>query len=252
MHLHLTAATSILECSPEFTIYQGTNPSFARRKGDMTSEENRDPHLNGGVVTGGTGLREAAGAVILLHARGGTAAEMLTIGQEICLRGLALLAPQAANRTWFPHGFFSPIAANEPWLSSAMKRVRELIITCTECCIPLERIVLVGFSQGAFLATEFVARNPNRYGGLVVFTGGLLGPIGSDLFHEGSLQSTPVLLSSGDPDSFVPWSRVEETAAQLRAMEGNVEVKRIPGRAHTVSAEELDSAQRLLCRIFNQ
>ncbi len=213
----------------------------------MISGSNSDPHAEGGLLTGGPALNEASTATILLHGRGGSATEMITLGQEIALRGMALLAPQAADHTWYPQSFLAPISTNQPWLDSAIKKVQSIVTLCNECSVPTDKIAIIGFSQGACLATEFSARHPRRYGAVIAFTGGLVGPIGSDLTHPGSLDSTPVLLSSGDPDPYIPWARVEETAHQLRLMEARVVVTRYPGRPHTVSSEELDAAQRFLC-----
>jgi phospholipase/carboxylesterase len=206
-----------------------------------------DTQEEGGVLTGGASLEEASGAIILLHGRGGSAAEMIALGREIALRGLALLAPQASERTWYPHAFLAPIQINEPWLTSAMNKVTHLLELCADFAIPATRTAIVGFSQGACLATEFVARHPKRYGAVIALTGGLLGPLGSDLAHPGSLEGTPTLLSSGDPDPYIPWSRVEETGRQFQLMDASVEIKKYPGRAHTVVPEELDAAQKLLC-----
>jgi phospholipase/carboxylesterase len=213
----------------------------------MMSKSNDDLHEGGGILTGGPALKDASGAIVLLHGRGGSATEMISLGQDIALRGLALLAPQAAEHTWYPHSFLAPIEMNEPWLTSAMEKVESLLMLCAEFAIPTTRVAIVGFSQGACLVTEFVARHPTRYGAVIAFTGGLLGPVGSDLAHPGSLGGTPALLSSGDSDPYIPWSRVEETAQQFRLMDASVELNRYPGRAHTVLSEELDAAQKLLC-----
>lgn len=213
----------------------------------MIADGRNDPHAEGSLITGGTVLGEASTALILLHGRGGSATEMITLGQEIALRGMALLAPQAADHTWFPQSFLAPVRTNQPWLASAMKKIAALINLCTEFLIPMKQIAILGFSQGACLATEFAASHPQRYGPLVAFTGGLFGPAGSDLSHPGSLQGTPLLLSSGDSDPYIPWLRVEETARQFRLMNARVELTRYPGRPHTVLSEELDAAQKFLC-----
>ena len=218
----------------------------------MMSGSKVDPHEDGGIITGGPALQDASGAIILLHGRGGSAAEMIKLGGEIGLRGLAMLAPQAVNHTWYPESFLAPPAMNEPWLTSAMKRIDRLLELCGDFAIPTQRVVIVGFSQGACLATEYVARNPRRYCAIIGLTGALFGPIGSDLFHPGSLESTPVLLTSGDPDPYIPWSRVEETAQQFRLMNASVDLRRMEGRSHTVSSEELDAGQQLLCSAFQR
>lgn len=209
-----------------------------------------DPHEDGAIITGGPALQDASGAMILLHGRGGSAAEMIKVGGEMGLRRLAMLAPQAVNHTWYPESFLAPQAMNEPWLSSAMKRIDSLLALCSDCAIPSDRVAIVGFSQGACLATEYAVRHPLRYGAVIGFTGALFGPLGSDISHPGSLEATPVLLTSGDQDPYIPWSRVEETAQQLRLMGATVDLHRLEGRSHTISSEELDAAQQLLCSAF--
>jgi phospholipase/carboxylesterase len=115
--------------------------------------------------------------------------------------------------------------------------------------IPTERFVVAGFSQGACLATEFVGRNPRRYGALLAFTGGLIGSPGEALGLTGDLEGTPVLLSSGDPDPHVPWARVAQSADSLIAIGARMSLRRFPGRPHTILPEEIDMAQKLLLQI---
>lgn len=214
------------------------------------------PHAGGELLQAGASLDSAAGAVVLLHGRGASAQDILglagPLAQATGASGaeLAFLAPQAAGRTWYPQSFLAPRADNEPFVSSALRRVGEIVDGIVAAGIPRERIVIAGFSQGACLSTEFVASNPARYAGLIAFTGGLIGPQGSDLHHAGSLAGTPALLLSGDPDPHVPWSRVLESAEQLRAMGAEVETVRYPGRMHTVSADEIDRAKALIEKAF--
>ena len=209
-----------------------------------------DPHGTGIVLNGGDGLQEASGVMILLHGRGGSAAEMIGLGNEIGLPGIALLAPQAAEHTWYPNSFLAPLSQNEPWLTSALNRVQGILEQCAASGISAERVAIVGFSQGACLSSEFIARHPQRYAAVIAFTGGLIGPLGGDLHHAGSLHGTAVLLSSGDPDPHVPWARVEETAQQLRSMGASVRADRFPGRPHTILPEELHAASSLLHSAF--
>jgi phospholipase/carboxylesterase len=150
---------------------------------------------------------------------------------------VALVAPQARHGTWYPQSFLAPFAANQPGLDAALERVGEVVAEIEAAGIPAERIVLFGFSQGACLASEFAARNPRRYGALVAATGGRIGPPGADFTSAGDLAGTPVHLSAGDPDPHVPWSRVEETAASLRAMGAVVTTLREPGFPHAVHPE---------------
>jgi phospholipase/carboxylesterase len=214
------------------------------------ADRQNDPHGMGTILNGGPPLQVAYGAIILLHGRGGSAAEMIDLGGEISPPDLALLAPQAEKQTWYPYSFLAPISQNEPWLTSALNRVQGIVKQCEASGIPSERVAIAGFSQGACLASEFVARHPRRYAALVAFTGGLLGPPGSDLRHDGTLAETPALFSSGDPDPHVPWTRVEETAEQFRSMGASVRLERFRGRPHTILPEELETARTFLRSAF--
>ncbi|GGG90515.1 alpha/beta hydrolase [Silvibacterium dinghuense] len=203
-------------------------------------------HGGAPVLTAGARLASAKGALILLHGRGASAEDILGLGAAIGKASLAMIAPQAANHTWYPYSFLAPRAQNEPWLSSALEKLAAIVEEVKRGGIGEDRIVIAGFSQGACLATEFVASHPARYAGLIAFTGGLIGEPGSDLRHAGSLAGTPALLLSGDPDPHVPWSRVEESAAVLSEMGAAVTAQRFPGRSHTVSAAEIGLAQEFL------
>ena len=208
------------------------------------------PHDLSPVLTAGEPVTQAAGAAILLHGRGASARDILGLATAFGGLGLAFVAPEAAGHTWYPLSFLAPRAQNEPYLSSALDKVQRTVDRLIASGIPTERIVLCGFSQGACLSTEFVASHPARYAGLIAFTGGLVGPLGSDLTHAGELHGTPALLLSGDPDPYVPWSRVEESAAQLRSMGACVTAIPYPGRPHTVSPDEIARARTLLANAF--
>lgn len=209
-----------------------------------------DPHRDGPVRSVGAPLDQAKGGVILLHGRGGSAEDILSITEDLDLRGLAYLAPQAAGNSWYPNSFLAPREQNEPWLRSALSKVGAVVKTIEDTGIASERIVVCGFSQGACLASEFVASNPRRYAGLVAFTGGLIGPPEADLEHPGNLRGTPALFASGDPDPHVPWRRVQQSADIFAKMGATVTTRRYPGRAHTVSAEELAVARQLILDAF--
>ncbi len=210
--------------------------------------------MSGGVViSSGAELKKAAGAVILLHGRGGSARDILSLAPALSDNpGLAFLAPQAADSTWYPLSFLAPREENEPKLSEALSTVAKVIALAEEAGIGRGRIVVAGFSQGACLATEFVASNPARYAGLIAFTGGLIGPLGSDVSKIGELDGTPAFLGSGDPDPHVPWSRVHESAAVLTAMGAEVDLRRYPGRPHSVSEDELAVARELISAAFQR
>jgi phospholipase/carboxylesterase len=207
-----------------------------------------DPHRDQPVRTQGATLDKAAAAVILLHGRGASAKDILGLATEMYDKRVAYLAPQAADHQWYPRSFMAPIEENEPWLSSALAKVSSLVKLAVDAGLSLEKIFLCGFSQGACLSSEFVARNPARYGGLIAFTGGLIGPPDADLHHPGNLAGMPALFSSGDPDPHVPWSRVLASAEQFTAMGAAVKTQRYPGRPHTVFPQEIKAGCELLFR----
>jgi phospholipase/carboxylesterase len=205
-----------------------------------------DPHRDQPVRTLGAPLAQAAAAIVLLHGRGASAEDILGLAGEMYDEHIAYLAPQAAGHQWYPYSFLAPIAENEPWLSSALAKVAAVVKLAVDGGVPLERIFIFGFSQGACLSTEFIARNPVRYGGLAAFTGGLIGPPDADLHHAGNLAGMPALFSSGDPDPHVPWSRVLASAKEFTAMGAAVETQRYPGRPHTVLPQEIEAARELI------
>ena len=211
---------------------------------------NANPHANQPVLHTGVPIAEAKGAVVLLHGRGATAEDILVLASPLHVPGLAYIAPQAANRTWYPNSFMAPRDSNEPYVTSALAKIATIVSDLDAQGITRDRIVIAGFSQGACLSTEFVASNPTRYAGLIAFTGGLIGPPNVDLTHTGSLAGTPALLLSGDPDPHVPWSRVQASAAELERMGAQVTTRRYPNRPHTISGEELTLARQLLEAAF--
>jgi len=205
-----------------------------------------DAHRNSPVLHRGVSLAEASGAVILLHGRGGSAEDILSLADEFDVPQLAYLAPEASGNTWYPFSFLSPIEKNEPWLSSALHKIQRTMQSVEKAGIGGDKVVLCGFSQGACLATEYVARHARRYGGLIAFTGGLIGPPDADLSHSGDLAGTPVFLGSGDPDPHVPWKRVQQSAEILAAMGASVTLKGYPGRPHTITRGEIECAKGLI------
>lgn len=210
-----------------------------------------DPHRDQPVSHFGEPLDSAKGAVILLHGRGGSAEDILSLSQPLFHPKLAYLAPQAANHTWYPNSFMAPIEQNQPWLDSALRKVEATLKLVSDAGISSDRILIGGFSQGACLATEFIASHPRRYAGLIAFTGGLIGPPGSHLTHAGSLAGTLVFFGSGDPDPHVPFERVQQSAAVFTNMGATVTVRRYPGRPHTITPEELDFGRRLVQEAFS-
>ena len=211
----------------------------------------RDPHRDQPVLTAGRKLSEAAGAIILVHGRGASAEDILQLRDELDYPELAYVAPQAAENAWYPYSFLAPIEQNEPWLTSALNKLKNIVSNITREGIPQDTIVIAGFSQGACLASEFVARNAANYARLIAFTGGLIGSPGTAFHYAGSLSGTPAFLGAGDPDAHVPWQRVRESADVLSALGAHVLLRRYPRMPHTINLPELEEARRLLDRTFS-
>jgi len=207
------------------------------------------PHAAQPILQVGTPLDRAAGAILLLHGRGGSAEDILGLGEALADDRFALLAPQAAGHTWYPNSFLAPRRQNEPWLSSALRKVEEALALATGTGIPTERIAIAGFSQGACLATEFVGRHPQRYAALLAYTGGLIGPLDEPITLTGNLNGTPALFSSGDPDPHVPWQRVQQSADLLAKIGAQVFTERHRGRPHTILSGEVRQGRELLSAV---
>lgn len=203
-------------------------------------------HQDQPVLTAGKRLPEADGAMILIHGRGGSARDILLLAEELYHPGLCYLAPQAADNTWYPNRFMEPIEVNEPWLSSALEKVAELLREVEQTGIPVERVLLAGFSQGACLAAEFAVRNAKRYGGLLLFSGGLIGPPGSKWDYPGDFGGMPVFSGCSDQDPYIPLGRVEETARVLSRMGAEVELQIYPQMGHMVNQDELRRAVEIV------
>lgn len=210
-----------------------------------------DPHGEQPIRRDGTDIGTATAAVILLHGRGATARSILDLGREIATDGVALLAPQAAGNEWYPNSFLAPIESNEPGLSSGLRRIEQALETLEDAGIPQNRTLLVGFSQGACLASEFVARNPGEYGGLVAFSGGLIGPEDTTFAYDGSLEGTPAFVGCSDVDPHIPLQRVHETTAALEDLGAAVTEQIYEGMGHTVNMDEIDHASAMVRELVN-
>jgi len=197
------------------------------------------PHDRQPVLAAGQALDRARTAMILVHGRGDSASGILSLAGAVPRADMVYLAPQAAGNTWYPNRFLAPLASNEPWLSSALAALGDLVSQIEATGIPADRIVLAGFSQGACLALEFSVRQPRRYGGIVGLSGGLIGPPGTTWTPSASFEGTPVFLGCSDIDGHIPASRVQESAEVFRRSGGEVTSILYPGMDHTVTEEEL-------------
>jgi predicted esterase len=205
-----------------------------------------DPHAGQPVLHIGTPPEQARRSVILVHGRGGGADDMLGLAREFQVADVAYLAPQAAQNTWYPYSFLSPIEQNEPWLTSALQVLERLVLTLGERGVPPDRIGLLGFSQGACLALEFGARHAQRYAAVIGLSGGLIGPPGTPRNYEGSLSGTPVFLGCSDVDPHIPLERVHESAEVLKRIGASVDERIYRGMGHTVNADEITAVSALL------
>jgi len=181
-----------------------------------------------------------------LHGRGATAEDILRLAAELQLPDVACAAPQAAGNTWYPQTFLAPMDRNEPWLGSAIRVVTRLIAEVGALGVPAERVGLIGFSQGACLSLEYVARHARRYAGVFGLSGGLIGPPGTPREYAGSLDGTPVFIGCSDVDHHIPIERVRESADVLRQLGGLVDERIYPGMGHTVNRDELNAVRGVL------
>ena len=214
------------------------------------SDATRHPHGGQSVLMGGASLDSAKGGLIAIHGRGAGAEDIMALAREVAPPAVTILAPQAAGNTWYPYRFLEPTERNEPYLSSALRIVADLIAQLGEQGIPAERVALLGFSQGACLALEAPARNAQRYAGVIGFSGGLIGPPGTSFDFPGSLEGTPVFIGSSDVDPHIPKERVEESAAAFERLGAVGDVRLYPGMGHTVNRDELEAAQSILDDAF--
>lgn len=205
-----------------------------------------DPHADQPVRMAGAPLADARVAVVMIHGRGAAAENILTLVPALETEGAAFLAPQAAGGTWYPYGFMSPIEQNEPGITSGLRAISRVLDRLAEAGVPLERTLLLGFSQGACLATEFVARHARRYAGLASLSGGLIGPAATPRDYAGSLDGTPVFLGCSDVDSHIPAERVRESAEVLRRLGGEVTMRLYPGMGHLINEDEIAAVQSML------
>lgn len=210
------------------------------------------PHQGQRIWHAGAPLAEAGAAVILLHGRGASAPDILGLADAFARRDVAYFAPQAAHRTWYPYRFLEPTASNAPYLASALAVVADLAAAIEAGGVPRNRIVLAGFSQGACLALESAARNPGRWGGVVAFSGGLIGTEAEVAAHAGDLAGTPVLIGCSDVDFHIPLERVQASTREMTRLGAVVDERIYPGMGHGINDEEIRLAQSLLAGVALQ
>ncbi|WP_266079456.1 alpha/beta hydrolase [Haladaptatus caseinilyticus] len=212
----------------------------------FTTDTIDGPHAGQHIATTGSDVDEADTAIVLVHGRGATAESILELSHEFSHDEIAYVAPQASQNTWYPQSFLAPMESNQPYLSSALALLDTIVSDLDTAGIPPDRIFLLGFSQGACLTTEFVARNAKRYGGVAGLSGGLIGPEGTPREYEGSLDDTPIYLGCSDRDPHIPVERVHETRDVLRDLDADVTEQIFEGMGHGVVPEEIASVAEMV------
>lgn len=198
------------------------------------------------VATAGEPLSSANKVVVMLHGRGDRAENFIRLSQELSVEKVAFLAPQAIQNTWYPFSFMEAVERNEPQLSLSLGGVAELMDNLQGLGFDYQNVYLLGFSQGACLSLEYSARHARRYGGVIAFTGGLIGQQIDTTQYSGNYEETPIFIGSSDHDPHVPEARIGESEQVLTEMGASVNKKIYPNIGHTIIQEEIDAAQRIL------
>ncbi len=198
------------------------------------------------IFTAGKDLSPENKVLILLHGRGGSAEDIVSLAGYLNVSEFTVIAPEATNNTWYPFSFMAPPSQNEPWLSSALELVNDIVNNLKDQGISSERIYFAGFSQGACLTLEYVARNAAKYGGVVAFTGGLIGDKIYEENYKGDFNNTPVFIGTSNPDPHVPVERVHASTNILKSMNAQVVEKIYNNMGHTINQDEIDQANSLV------
>lgn len=206
-------------------------------------------HQNGRILTKGAEIKDAKAAMIMIHGRGATAEDILSLTNEFNRKDIYYVAPQAVNYTWYPKSFLAPVESNEPWLTSALNVVDNLVNNLLNEGFESSKIFLLGFSQGACLTLEYAARNPKKYGGIFGLSGGVIGPIGTVFNFKGNMEETPVFLGCSDIDFHIPVERVHETETVMKNLNAKVEKRIYPQMGHTIIEDEIDFINSVLGNI---
>ncbi len=197
------------------------------------------------LITAGKKLEDTSKALILIHGRGASAEDILGLADHFEVNDLTLIAPQATNHTWYPYSFLAPPSENEPWLSSALSLLKDIVKEMNAKGIISENIYFAGFSQGACLTLEFITRHATKYGGVAAFTGGLIGDKIYPENYAGDFSGTPVFIGTSDPDPHVPVERVNESAEILEKMNALVTKKIYKNMGHTINPDEINTVNKM-------
>ncbi len=204
------------------------------------------PHAGQPVIARGRPIAEARVAIIMVHGRGASPIDILSLEPLLEHPDVAFVAPAAAGGTWYPQSFMAPTEQNEPGITSGLSLIHGLVEHVNAQGVPTERIVLLGFSQGACLSCTAAQRKPARYGGVIAYSGGLIGPPGTKWEEQGDFANTPVFFGCSDRDPHIPESRVRESAALFERMGADVTLRIYPGMGHLVNDDEIAFTRALI------
>ncbi len=219
---------------------------YGRHRIGMAMSDRRVPYR---VETAGAAPNDAVGAVLMLHGRGASAPDILSLVSAFGRDDLAYLAPAAPSGQWYPYRFTEPLVRNEPGITLGLQAIDDIRAALLREGLGAERTVLLGFSQGACLALEYAARNAQRFGGVVGLSGGLIGPDGTPRDYPGSLESTPIFLGCSDVDFHIPLYRVQEASRVFEALGARVTTRIYPGMPHTINDDEIEHVRELLAEL---
>lgn len=200
------------------------------------------------ITTSGPNLTVAKKAIVMLHGRGASSRDIISLKRYLNLEDVAIIAPEATNNSWYPYSFMAPVAQNQPALDSALEIIDEVVQETEAAGISSDHIYFAGFSQGACLTLEYTARHAKRFGGVIALTGGLIGQELDERLYSGDFDNTPIFISTGDPDPHVSVSRIKESIAILERLNAHVVSEIYPGRPHTISAEEIEIINKEILR----
>lgn len=198
------------------------------------------PHQQMQMKMTGAKPSEAKLGFVMVHGRGASAESILGLSQEIEAKSsITFVAPQASNHTWYPHSFLVPTEQNQPGLDSGLQAVYNAVSYLNNEGLSTDNIFILGFSQGACLASEFAARHPQKYAGIIALSGGLIGEEVNTGSYSGDLEGTPYFVGCSDVDMHIPEQRVHDSAEVFELLNADVTKKIYPGLAHTINEDEL-------------
>lgn len=200
-------------------------------------------------VETGADPTDAEAALVMLHGRGASAQSIIGLADELDTTGLTILAPEAGGNVWYPQSFLAPREVNQAGIDAAFAVIDHIIDELAAAGVDREHTVLLGFSQGACLASDYVFYHPGRFGGVIALSGGLIGPPGTEFRPAGDLEGTPVFLGCSDVDPHIPAERVRETHEAFTHAGAAADMQLYPGMPHTVNAEEITRANEILRRV---